>query len=98
MIEGFGVSRGGGWVGMPTLFRAGSASPVSEGSSGMERPSPGVLVIRVWRQESDGAFRARVTRTADVLHSSEATTIVSSPEELEELVHAWLQEYLRTHP
>ena len=58
----------------------------------------GILVIRIWLEPSDegqAGFRARLTRTDDVVAGGEhAVEVTASTEEVVRLVAAWLDEFL----
>ncbi len=57
----------------------------------------GVLVIRIWLEPSDEArpgFRARLTRTDDVVTGEHTVLAAASAEEVVRLVADWLDEFL----
>lgn len=54
------------------------------------RPPAPVLVVRVWHEEGEYGFRARITYTTDVLAEGEQTVVVASPGEVEKMLRAWL--------
>lgn len=49
----------------------------------------GLLSIRVWTE--DGQFRARVRLTTDLARPHEGVTVVTSPEQVQAIVEAWLE-------
>lgn len=55
-------------------------------------PDFGVLVLRVWREDREHGFRARITRLRSVLTGGEHTSVVASPSDVEVAVHAWLED------
>jgi hypothetical protein len=57
----------------------------------------GVLVIRIWA-EGDQAptLRARITKTLDLTQPDEVSTVASSADEIESVVHVWLSEFERS--
>jgi hypothetical protein len=57
----------------------------------------GALVIRIWVEQSPlPNLKARVTRTIDVASDEEVTTGATSAEEIEAIVHAWLDSFVRS--
>jgi hypothetical protein len=57
----------------------------------------GVLVVRVWVEgDQPLRLRGRVTRTADVSRRDEVSSVVSSADEIEAVVHRWLVEFERS--
>jgi hypothetical protein len=54
----------------------------------------GVLVIRVWGEgDQPPSLRARITKTLDLTRRDEVSTVASSTQEIEGVVHAWLREF-----
>lgn len=59
-------------------------------------PSPqavGVLVLRLWRDEG-GHLRARITARLDVEDSEEFVSTAASPDEILEIVRAWIDDFI----
>jgi hypothetical protein len=52
-------------------------------------PAP-VLVVKVWHEEGEYGFRARITYTTDVFAEGEQSIVVASPGEVEKTLRAWL--------
>jgi hypothetical protein len=51
----------------------------------------GVLMARVWvEDDTDHGWRCRITRTADVAHAGEVSSVVSTPEQVFDAVREWL--------
>jgi hypothetical protein len=58
----------------------------------------GALVIRIWVEQSPlPNLKARITRTIDVAADEEVTTGATSTEEIEAIVHAWLDSFARSN-
>ncbi len=68
----------------------------------MENDRSAALLVRVWLEEGDPAFRGRVTSvdtSPGVRAAEEATVAVaSSPEEVVAAVRTWLDEFLTGVP
>jgi len=57
-----------------------------------------VLVVRLWMDgDRPGALRGRITSTDDVSQRTEATTAVSTPDEVRAAVAEWLGTFLTRH-
>jgi hypothetical protein len=60
-----------------------------------ERPEEAAaLVIRVWRETDGGDLKARITKRPDLGAEAEATSVVTSPEDVYDEVRAWLEEFV----
>jgi alkanesulfonate monooxygenase SsuD/methylene tetrahydromethanopterin reductase-like flavin-dependent oxidoreductase (luciferase family) len=53
----------------------------------------GALVVRVWIEGPGTVFKARLTRTNDVMMAGEIISYAGSPEQVYEQVRAWLEEF-----
>jgi hypothetical protein len=50
----------------------------------------GVLVIRVWREPEETAFRGRITACIDIVRSGNEVVTVGTAGEAEQFVSSWL--------
>jgi hypothetical protein len=55
----------------------------------------GVLLLRVWADDTDHRLRARITEVLDITTAEERVVIAGSPEEIERAVRDWLTEFSR---
>jgi hypothetical protein len=55
----------------------------------------GVLLLRVWADDTDRRLRARITEVLDITTAEERVVIAGSPEEIERAVRDWLTEFSR---
>jgi hypothetical protein len=55
----------------------------------------GVMIIRVWTEDSDRALRARLTRTLDLSTSDERSEAMAGSEAVLSAVGRFIQEFLR---
>jgi hypothetical protein len=53
----------------------------------------GVLLLRVWADETDRGLRARITKVLDISTADEHVVIAGSVEEIERAVRDWLTEF-----
>jgi hypothetical protein len=53
----------------------------------------GVLLLRVWADETDRGLRARITKVLDISTADEHVVIAGSIEEIERAVRDWLTEF-----
>jgi hypothetical protein len=53
----------------------------------------GVLLLRVWADDSDSRLRARITHVLDITTADERVVIAGSLEEIERAVRDWLAEF-----
>jgi len=53
----------------------------------------GALVVRVWIEGPDEVFKARLTRTNDVMTAEQEVSYAGSPDDVCEQVRAWLEEF-----
>ena len=59
----------------------------------MSQERTGVLLLRVWADESDRRLRARITHVLDITTAQERVVMAGSVEEIEKAVRAWLVEF-----
>lgn len=62
----------------------------------MAQERTGVLLLRVWADDTDRRLRARITHVLDITTAEERVVIAASPEEIERAVREWLTEF--SHP
>lgn len=53
----------------------------------------GVLLLRVWADDTDRRLRARITHVLDITTAQERVVIAGSAEEIEQAVREWLTEF-----
>jgi hypothetical protein len=53
----------------------------------------GVLLLRVWADDTDRRLRARITHVLDITTAEERVVIAGSVEEIERAVREWLTEF-----
>lgn len=53
----------------------------------------GVLLLRVWSDETDRRLRARITHVLDITTADERVVIAGSVDEIERAVRDWLTEF-----
>jgi hypothetical protein len=57
-------------------------------------PHTGVMVIRLWLEDGDPErLRARITAAGDAPHARWATAMAADPEQVCEVVRAWLARF-----
>jgi hypothetical protein len=59
----------------------------------MSQERTGVLLLRVWADESDRRLRARITHVLDITTAEERVVMAGSVEEIERAVREWLVEF-----
>jgi 16S rRNA G1207 methylase RsmC len=59
----------------------------------MSQERTGVLLLRVWADESDRRLRARITHVLDITTPEERVVMAGSVEEIERAVREWLVEF-----
>ena len=59
-----------------------------------EEPSA-VLLIRVWLEGADGAFRARLSGIGDASTEETAVAVAASPRDVDAAVERWLDDFVR---
>jgi 16S rRNA G1207 methylase RsmC len=59
----------------------------------MSQERTGVLLLRVWADESDRRLRARITHVLDITTAEERVVMAGSAEEIEKAVREWLAEF-----
>ena len=62
----------------------------------MAQERTGVLLLRVWADDTVRGLRARITHVLDISTAEERVVIAGSPEEIEKAVREWLEEF--SHP
>ena len=60
----------------------------------MQHQRTGVLVVRVWTEGPETAFRARITGTEDILGAAWSTRVVGSAAEVVAVVDGWLEDFV----
>lgn len=53
-----------------------------------------VMVVRVWIDSSDGAFRARLTHTRDLSDREQSSDVAGNPDQVVAAVRAWLDAFV----
>jgi len=53
----------------------------------------GVLLLRVWADDTDRRLRARITHVLDITTAEERVVIAGSLDEIERAVREWLTEF-----
>lgn len=59
----------------------------------MTQERTGVLLLRVWADDTARGLRARITHVLDITTAEERVVIAGSPEEIEKAVREWLAEF-----
>lgn len=59
----------------------------------MAQERTGVLLLRVWADDTDHRLRARITHVLDITTAEERVVIAGSVEEIERAVREWLNEF-----
>ena len=58
-----------------------------------DRPPTAVLTVRVWKEDSAGSLRARITRSLDIESSAPEQSVAASPEDVLRVVATWLEAF-----
>ena len=59
----------------------------------MSEERTGVLLLRVWADDTDRRLRARITHVLDITTAEERVVIAGSLDEIEQAVREWLTEF-----
>ena len=59
----------------------------------MSEERTGVLLLRVWADDTDRRLRARITHVLDITTAEERVVIAGSLDEIELAVREWLTEF-----
>ncbi len=59
----------------------------------MSEERTGVLLLRVWADDTDRRLRARITHVLDITTAEERVVIAGSLDEIERAVREWLTEF-----
>jgi hypothetical protein len=54
----------------------------------------GVLTIRVWIEPGMAHWRARITRSSDVVHGTDISSVVDSVDAVFETIRMWLEDFV----
>jgi hypothetical protein len=62
----------------------------------MRRPRErtGVLILRVWLEDSNGSLRARITEASDLDVGEPSTHVAANTNEIVAIVGAWVEQFV----